>query len=81
MKNYPTHRATRARACTGEDANEPLTRNDIPVLVQEVVSTLTVQGNGQVAGQVIDNEEGSSSGTTPQTSALTGMFKTIVRKA
>ena len=80
-KNCPTCRATRARARSGEDADEPLTRSDIPVLVQEVVSTLTVQGNSQVAGQVIDSEEGSSSGTTPQTSALTGMFKSIVRKA
>ena len=80
-KNCPTHRATRARARTGEDADKPLTRSDIPVLVQEVVSTLTVQRNSQVSGQVIDNEEGSSFGTTPQTPALTGMFKTIVRKA
>ena len=81
MKNCPTHHATRAWARSGEDADEPLTRSDIPVLVQEVVSTLTVQGNSQVAGQVIDSEEGSSSGTTPQTSALTGMFKSIARKA
>ena len=48
-KNCPTHRATCARARIGEDANEPLTRSDIPVLVQEVVSTLTKQGNSQVA--------------------------------
>ena len=80
VKNCPTRRATRARAHTREDANEPLTRSDIPILVQEVVNTLTVQGNSQVAGQDIDSEEGSSSRTTPQTSALTGMFKTIVRK-
>ena len=80
-KNCPTRRATRARAHSGGDANEPLTRSDIPVLVQEVVSTLTVQGNSQVAGQVINSEEGSLSGITPQTSTLTGMFKTIVRKA
>ena len=80
-KNCPTRRATRARAHTRENADEPLTRSDIPVLVQEVVSTLTIQGNSKVAGQVIDSEEGSLSGTMLQTSALTGMFKTIVRKA
>ena len=80
-KNCPTRRTTRARARTGEDADEPLTRSDIPVLVQEVASTLTVQRNSQVSGQVINSEKGSSSGTTPETPALTGMFKTIVRKA
>ena len=80
-KNCPTRCATCARARTGEDTAEPLTRSDIPILVQEVINTLTMQGNSQVAGQDIDSEEGSSSGTTPQTSALTGMDKTIVRKA
>ena len=64
-KNCLTYHSTRVRARTGEDAIEPLTRSDIPVLVKEVVSTLTVQENSQVAGQVINSEEGSSSGTTP----------------
>ena len=81
MKNCPTRHATCARARTGEDADEPLMKSDTPVLVQEVVNTLTVEGNSQVAGQVIDSEEGSSSRITPQTLAITGTFKIIVRKA
>ena len=51
------------------------------VLVQEVVSTLTIQDNSQVAGQVCDSVEGSSPGITSQTLAITGTLKIIVRKA
>ena len=75
MKNYPTRHATCATARTREDTAGSLTRSDIPILVQEVVNTLTMQGNSQVAGQDINSEESSSSGTMPQTLALIGMVK------
>ena len=48
-KNGPARHITCARAHTREDANELLMRRDIPVLMQEVVSRLAIQGNSQVA--------------------------------
>ena len=69
---------THARASTREDADEPLTRSDLPVLIREVVNTLSAHGSAsQAAGQldITDSEESSSSGTTHQTPADTGEFK------
>ena len=55
MSNAPENGATRrtmcARASTREYTDEPLTRSDLLVLIQEVVSTLSVHESAdQAAG-------------------------------
>ena len=50
-KNNPTYCTTCARACTREDANEPLMKSvNILVLIQEVVSVLAIQGVAKLLG-------------------------------
>ena len=61
-KNCPTRRTTHAKTCTGEDVNEPLMRSDIPVLVQEVVSMLIVQG----VDKLLDNSSTLKSVAHPE---------------
>ena len=71
-----------ASTTTCEDPDEPLTRSDIPELIQEVVSTLSTQRSAdQMADQpdIVDGEESSSLGTTCQMSAVTGKFNISVR--
>ena len=73
--------STRSRTLIqNEEAAKPLTRGDIPDLVQEVVTTLVTQGNSQalVTNVTSDCEESSSSGgqsgATRQTPTVTGML-------
>ena len=58
-------RSTRARARTQDGATvKPLTRGDIPYLVQEEVTTLVTQGNSQVlvTNPTTNRKESSTSG-------------------
>ena len=59
----PCSTHTRTRTQDGE-ATEPLTRRDIPDLVQEVVTILVTQGNSQVlvTNATFDREESNTSG-------------------
>ena len=80
--NGPAGRVTRASTTAREDPDEPLTRSDIPVLIQEVVNTLSAQRSAdQAAGlpDIVDGEESSSPGTTRQMSTVTGKFNISVR--
>ena len=81
VSGAPIPCSTHARTRTQDGkAGEPLTRRDIPHLVQEVVTTLVTQGNSQVlvTNVTSDCKESSTSeaqsGATRQTSTVTGML-------
>lgn len=81
VSGVPISCSTRARARTQDGATaKPLTRGDIPHLVQEEVTTLVTQGNSQVlvSNPTTDSKESSTSGAqsraTRQTPTLTGIL-------
>ena len=60
------------------DATKPFTRNDMPILVQEVVTTLILQWNTQTTSLTTNNEKQHFRRMIYPTLTVTGMFAFIL---